>query len=67
MMMHPDVLSVLANARHRELIAESDQRRLLNLARKARAARQAGKAPPARERLPGTLASCEPAGVVPAR
>ena len=67
MFMHPDVLSVLANARHRELIAESEQRRLLTLARKARVARRAGKASAARGRLTGTLASCEPSAAVPAR
>jgi hypothetical protein len=67
MMMHPDVLSTLASARHRELVAESEQHRLLTLARRARAARRAAKGAAARGRPTGTLASCEPSAVVPAR
>ena len=66
MMMHPDVLLVLANDRRRELIAEADKGRLLTLARRARRAR-AGKAPAVRGQPTGTLASCEPSAAAPAR
>jgi len=64
MLMHPDLMLTLAHDRHRELIAEADQERLLSLARLARRSRKAraGAARPA-----GTLASCEPSAVVPAR
>jgi hypothetical protein len=64
MLMHPDLLLVLANDRHRELIAEADRERLLTIARKARRAR---KAPAVRGQPTGTLASCEPSAAVPAR
>ncbi|GAA4708217.1 hypothetical protein [Phytohabitans rumicis] len=70
MMMHPDLLLAQANDRRRELIAEADQERLLNiarLARRARRARQAKQDPAARGRPAGTLASCEPSAAVPAR
>lgn len=64
MWMHPDLLLVIANDRHRELIAEADQGRLLAI---ARAARRARKAPAARGRPAGTLTSCEPSAAVSAR
>jgi hypothetical protein len=64
MLMHPDVLQVLANDRRRELIAEADRERLLTIARMARRAR---KAPAVRGQPTGTLASCEPSVAVPAR
>jgi hypothetical protein len=64
MLMHPDLMLVLANERHRELIAEADRARLLAGARQARRARKAS----APRRAPtGTLASCEPSAAVPAR
>ena len=64
MLMHPDLLQVLANDRHRELIAEADRERLLTIARMAR---QARKAPTVRGQPTGTLAACEPSAAVPAR
>jgi hypothetical protein len=64
MMMHPDILLDLAYDRHRELVAEAEQGRLLSSARRARRAR---KAAVARGRPTGTLASCEPSAAVPAR
>ncbi|MEV6597786.1 hypothetical protein AB0M36_13055 [Actinoplanes sp. NPDC051346] len=64
MLTHPDLLLALANHRHRELIAEADRWRLLDSARRARRAR---KTPAVRGRPAGTLASCEPSAVVPAR
>jgi hypothetical protein len=64
MMMHPDILLDLAYDRHRELVAEAEQGRLLSSARWARRAR---KAAVARGRPTGTLASCEPSAAVPAR
>jgi hypothetical protein len=64
MWMHPDVMLNLANDRQRDLIADADQERLLTI---ARAARRARKAAAARGRPTGTLASCEPSAVVPAR
>ncbi|WP_328473047.1 hypothetical protein OHA21_11480 [Actinoplanes sp. NBC_00393] len=64
MLMHPDLMLDLVNDRHRELIAESDRERLLSMARLARRAR---KARTARGRPAGTLSSCEPSAVVPAR
>jgi hypothetical protein len=64
MLMHPDLLLTLANDRQRELIAEVDRERLLAIARVARRAR---KAPAVRGQPTGTLASCEPSVVVPAR
>ena len=67
MWIHPDMLLVLANDHHRELIAETDKRRLLNIASVARRARRAGKTPAVRGRPTGTLTSCEPSAAVPAR
>jgi len=70
MLIHPDMLLVLANDRHRELIAEADRRRLLSSARvtrRARRARRARKASAVRGQPTSTLASCEPSAVVPAR
>jgi hypothetical protein len=64
MLIHPDLLRVLADERHRELIAEADRGRLLTIARVARRAR---KAPAVRGQPTGTLASCEPSVAVPAR
>ena len=64
MLMHPDLMLILANDRHRELIAEADRERLLTIARVARRAR---KAPAVRGQPTGTLASCEPSAAVPAR
>ena len=64
MWMHPDVMLNLAHDRHRDLIADADQERLLTI---ARAARRARKAAAARGRPTGTLASCEPSAAVPAR
>ena len=67
MLMHPDLMLVLANDRHRELIAEGDRERLLDSARGARKARRARKASAVRGQPTGTLASCEPSAAVPAR
>ena len=67
MLMHPDLMLVLANDRHRELIAEGDRERLLHSARGARKARRARKASAVRGQPTGTLASCEPSAAVPAR
>jgi hypothetical protein len=64
MLMHPDMMLVMANSRHRELIAEADRGRVLTSSRRARRAR---KAPAARGRPTGTLASCDPSAAVPAR
>ncbi|GIF23953.1 hypothetical protein BJ973_004566 [Actinoplanes tereljensis] len=64
MLMHSDLMLVLANERHRELIAEADRRRLLTSARERRRAR---KSPAARGRPTGNLAPCEPSVAVPAR
>ena len=64
MFTHPDMTLVLTNARHRELVAEAGRGRLLAL---ARAARRARKARAVRGQPTGTLASCEPSAVVPAR
>jgi hypothetical protein len=64
MLMHPDLMLNLANDRHGEVIAESDKRRLLTI---ARAIRRAGKAPAARRTSTGTLTSCETSAAVPAR
>jgi hypothetical protein len=67
MLMHPELMLALANERHRELIAEADRSRLLASARSARAARRPRKASVVRGQPAGTLASCEPSAVVPAR
>jgi hypothetical protein len=64
MLMHPDLFLTLANDRHRMLVADADKERLLTI---ARAARRARKTAAARGRPTGTLASCEPSAVVPAR
>ena len=64
MLMHPDVLLVLANDHHRELIAEAERGRLLTI---ARAARRARKGPAVRGHPTGTLVSCDPSAAVPAR
>jgi hypothetical protein len=67
MLMHPDLMLVLANDRHRELIGEHDKGRLLAIAREARRGRRARKGPAVRGHPTGTLASCEPSAAVPAR
>jgi hypothetical protein len=64
MMIHPDLMLTVARDHHRELIAQGDQARLLSL---ARAARRTRKVRAARGQSAGTLASCEPSAVVPAR
>ncbi|MBB2947736.1 hypothetical protein FB565_007507 [Actinoplanes lutulentus] len=64
MMMHPDMLLELVHDRQRELIAEADRGRLLARALKARPRRTKK---PVRGQPTGTLASCEPSAVVPAR
>ncbi|GIM90407.1 hypothetical protein [Paractinoplanes toevensis] len=64
MLMHADLMLVLANERHRELIAEADRRRVLTSAREARRAR---KVPAVRGQPTGSLAPCEPSVAVPAR
>ncbi|MEV4345903.1 hypothetical protein AB0J83_15665 [Actinoplanes sp. NPDC049596] len=43
MLIHSDLMLTLANEHHRELLAETDRRRLLTSARLARAARKASK------------------------
>jgi hypothetical protein len=64
MLMHPDMMLVMANSRHRELLAEADRGRLLTGSRRARRAR---KVPSVRGQPTGTLASCDPSAAVPAR
>ncbi|MCA2212049.1 hypothetical protein [Jidongwangia harbinensis] len=64
MLMHPDLMLNLVNDRHRELVAESDRRSVLTI---ARATRRAGRARAARSRAAGTLAPCERSAAVPAR
>jgi hypothetical protein len=61
MFAHPEVMLRLAHDRNREMIAEADRERLLSAVRQARRGRKA------RGRPAGTLASCEPTAVVPAR
>ncbi|GAA0455330.1 hypothetical protein Ade02nite_03970 [Paractinoplanes deccanensis] len=67
MLLHSDLMLTLAHDRHRELIAEADRGRLLTSARLARAARKASKKQAVRGQPAGTIASCEPSAVVPAR
>jgi hypothetical protein len=64
MLMHSDLMLVLANDRHRELIAEADKHRVLTSAREARRAR---KVSAVRGQPAGTLTSCEVSATVPAR
>lgn len=64
MMYHPDLMTNLANERHRELIREAERARVLAV---ARTARQSRRSRAARGQPAGTLASCEPTAVVPAR
>jgi len=64
MLMHSDLLLAQAIDHQRALIEEADRDRLLTIARRARRAR---KAPIVRGQPTGTLASCEPSAVVPAR
>ena len=61
MLMHPDMMLVLANDRHRDLVAEADRARLLAAARSRRATKAVRGQPT------GTLASCEASAAVPAR
>jgi hypothetical protein len=67
MLTHPDMMLTLVNNRHRELIAEADRHRLLIGARAAREGRRARKSAVVRGQPTGSLASCEPSAVVPAR
>lgn len=67
MLMHPDLMLVLANDRRRELIAEADRGRVLAAARTARKGRRARKTSAVRGQPTGILASCEPSAAVPAR
>ena len=64
MFTHPDLMLDLVKDRHRELVQEADRGRLLAIARSARRSR---KSRAARGHPTGTLASCGPSGVVPAR
>ncbi|MEV4345914.1 hypothetical protein AB0J83_15720 [Actinoplanes sp. NPDC049596] len=50
MLIHSDLMLTLANDHHRDLLAETDHRRLLTSARLARAARKASKKRPVRGR-----------------
>ncbi|MEV4348884.1 hypothetical protein AB0J83_30880 [Actinoplanes sp. NPDC049596] len=61
MLAHTDLMLDLAHNQQRELIAEADKWRVLRSAREARRARKP------RGRPDGSLASCEPSAVVPAR
>jgi hypothetical protein len=68
MLLHPDMLLVLASDHHRAVIAEADRGRLLASARLTRRARRAArKASAVRGQPTGTLALCEPSAAVPAR
>jgi hypothetical protein len=67
MNMHPVMLMMLANQRHRELVSEADRYRLLASAREARQGRKARKARAVRGRPAGTLTSCEPSAAAPGR
>ena len=69
MMIHPDLMLTVAKDHHRELIAEGDKARLLSRARTARRGRKvrAARGQPANALAAGTLATCEPSVVVPAR
>ena len=69
MTIHADLLLNVAKEHHRDLIAEGDRARLLSQARAARLARKAkpARGQPTKVQAAGTLASCEPAAVVPAR
>ena len=64
MMIHPELMLDLVHERHRELVAEADRGRLLSIARLARRAR---KTRATRGQPAGTLTTCGPSGVVPAR
>jgi hypothetical protein len=64
MMIHPDLMLTIAKDHHRELIAQGDRARLLS---RAHTARRWRKVRAARGQPAGTLASCEPSAVVPAR
>ncbi|MEV0900020.1 hypothetical protein [Actinoplanes sp. NPDC049802] len=66
MLLHPDMMLDLANARNRELIAEADRGRLLRRAWWSRA-RRAAKTTQVRGRPTGNLASCERPVAAPAR
>ena len=64
MNMHPVMLMMLANQRQRDLATEAERHRLLASAREARKAR---KARAVRGQPTGSLATCDPSAVVPAR
>jgi hypothetical protein len=64
MMVHPYMMMELAKDRQRELIADADRAHLLSQARQARKAR---KSRAARGQPAGTLSTCGPSAVVPAR
>ncbi|XVU23888.1 hypothetical protein ACQPZJ_42690 [Actinoplanes sp. CA-054009] len=57
MLMHPDLMLTLAAEHHRELIAETDRRRLRTSARLARAARKASRKRAVRGQPAGALAA----------
>ncbi|MEU8813723.1 hypothetical protein [Actinoplanes sp. NPDC048796] len=57
MLTHPDLMLTLATEHQRDLIAETDRRRLLTSARLARAARKASKKRAVRGQPAGTLAA----------
>jgi hypothetical protein len=64
MMIHRDLMMDLANEHRRDLIADADRARVLSMAREARRSR---KSRAARGQPAGTLATCGPSAVVPAR
>jgi hypothetical protein len=64
MMMHPALMDVLAGQREHDIVTEAEKKRVLSAAREARRTR---KARAVRGQPTGTLSSCEPSAVVPAR
>jgi hypothetical protein len=67
---HPDLLLTQVRDYQRELVAEADQRRLLNAARRRRRALASADAEAtraARARPAGTVVPCGPAAAAPAR
>ncbi|GIF16329.1 hypothetical protein [Actinoplanes teichomyceticus] len=67
MVMHPELMLGLAHDRHRDLVAEAQRARLLAAARLSRRSRRAGQGSAVRGQPTGTLTSCEPVAVAPAR